>query len=59
VWFPAKVRVKVLPPVAVDVAPDLPRYSASKVMEVSDEVRHQIQATLHDMLRARRSIWFG
>ena len=42
-----------------DVEPDLPRYSRSKVMEQSESIREKIQAALYDMLRQRRSVWFG
>jgi 1-acyl-sn-glycerol-3-phosphate acyltransferase len=58
-YFPAKFRIRVLEPVRFDVEPDLPRYSRSKVMDQSEEIRERIQTALHDMLRARRSVWFG
>jgi 1-acyl-sn-glycerol-3-phosphate acyltransferase len=58
-YFPAKFRLKVLPPVTFDVPPDQPRYSRSRIMEEADNIRIQIQETLYDMLRQRRSIWFG
>jgi 1-acyl-sn-glycerol-3-phosphate acyltransferase len=57
--FPAKFRIRVLEPIHFDVEPDLPRYSRSKVMDQSEEIRERIQAALYDMLRARRSVWFG
>jgi 1-acyl-sn-glycerol-3-phosphate acyltransferase len=59
VYFPAKFRIRVLPPVHFDVEPDQPRYSRSRVMDASEEIREQIQAALYDMLRQRRSVWFG
>ena len=58
-YFPAKFRIRVLPPVHFDVEPDQPRYSRSRVMDLSEEIREQIQAALYDMLRTRRSVWFG
>lgn len=58
-WFPAKFRIRVLEPVHFDVEPDLPRYSRGKVMEQSEAIRERIQAALYDMLRTRRSVWFG
>ena len=58
-WFPAKFRLRVLPPVWPGVPPGLERYSRSQVMEVSDGVRLQIQDALYDLLRQRRSVWFG
>jgi 1-acyl-sn-glycerol-3-phosphate acyltransferase len=58
-YFPTKFRIRVLPPVHFDVDPDQPRYSRSRVMDASEEIREQIQAALYDMLRQRRSVWFG
>ncbi len=59
VHLPAKFRIRVLEPVRFDVAPDEPRYSRSKVMDASEEIRQRIQEALYDMLRNRRSVWFG
>ena len=58
-YFPAKFRIRVLDPIHFDVAPDQPRYSRSKVMDHSEEIRERIQEALYDMLRKRRSVWFG
>jgi len=58
-YFPAKFKIRVLEPVHFDVQPDQPRYSRSKVMDHAEDIRERIQAALHDMLRTRRSIWFG
>jgi 1-acyl-sn-glycerol-3-phosphate acyltransferase len=58
-WFPAKIRIRVLPPIHLDVEPDQHRYSRSRIMDESENVRQQIQEALHDMLRQRRSVWFG
>jgi 1-acyl-sn-glycerol-3-phosphate acyltransferase len=57
--FPAKIKIKVLDPVHLDVPPDQPRYSRSRVMDVAEDIRHTIQQALYDMLRARRSVWSG
>ena len=57
--FPAKIKVRVLDPVHFDVAPDQERYSRSRVMDESEAIRIKIQETLYDMLRARKSVWFG
>jgi 1-acyl-sn-glycerol-3-phosphate acyltransferase len=57
--FPAKLRIRVLDPVHLDVPPDQPRYSRSRIMDTSEDVRHAIQEELYDMLRRRRSVWFG
>jgi 1-acyl-sn-glycerol-3-phosphate acyltransferase len=57
--FPAKLRIRVLEPVTFDVPPDQPRYSRSRVMDASEQVRQTIQDSLHDMLRQRRGVWSG
>ncbi len=58
-WLPAKFRLRVLPPVRFDVAPDLDRYPRSRVMEEADTIRTAIQEALFDMLAHRHSVWFG
>lgn len=58
-YLPAKFKLRVLPPVHFDVAPDQPRYSKSRIMDESESIRDQIQQALYDMLRKRRSVWFG
>ncbi|MBX3285819.1 MAG: lysophospholipid acyltransferase family protein [Acidimicrobiales bacterium] len=57
--FPAKLKLRVLDPVTFDVDPDLPRYSRSRIMDESEAIRQRIQEALFDMLRQRRSVWFG
>ena len=58
-YFPAKFKLRVLPPVTFDVAPDQARYSRSRIMDASEEIRQSIQEALYDMLQQRRSVWFG
>jgi 1-acyl-sn-glycerol-3-phosphate acyltransferase len=58
-YFPTKFRLRVLPPVHFDVAPGQERYSRSRVMDESERIRVTVQEALYDMLRARRSVWFG
>ncbi len=58
-YFPAKFKLRVLPPVSFDVPPDQERYSRSRVMDEADQIREQIQQALYDMLRTRRSVWLG
>ena len=58
-YLPAKFRIRVLPPVYFDVAPNQERYSRSRVMEESEGIRRIVQDALYDMLRKRRSVWFG
>ena len=58
-YFPAKFKLRVLEPVKFDVEPDQERYSRSRIMDESEAIRQKIQESLHDMLRQRRSVWFG
>jgi 1-acyl-sn-glycerol-3-phosphate acyltransferase len=58
-YLPSKFRLRVLPPVYFDVAPDQERYSRSRVMDESERIRQTVQEALYDMLRTRRSVWFG
>ena len=59
-YFPAKFKLRVLPPVHFDVEPDQERYSRSRVMDEAESIR---VAAPGDALRhapsARKSIWFG
>ena len=57
--LPAKFRLRVLPPVHFEVATNHPRYNRGLVLEQSEMIRGRIQDALHDMLRERRSVWFG
>jgi hypothetical protein len=58
-YFPVKMKMRVLDPITFDAEPSQERYSRSKVMEEAENVRGTLQEALHDMLRERRSIWFG
>jgi 1-acyl-sn-glycerol-3-phosphate acyltransferase len=58
-YFPTKFILRVLDPVSFDVPPDQDRYSRSRVMEEAEAIRVDIQENLYDMLRSRRSVWFG
>jgi 1-acyl-sn-glycerol-3-phosphate acyltransferase len=57
--FPAKFKLRVLDPVRFDVPPDQDRYSKSRIMDESEHVRSLLQDAVYDMLRDRRSVWFG
>jgi 1-acyl-sn-glycerol-3-phosphate acyltransferase len=57
--FPAKFKLRVLPPVSFDVPADQERYSKSRIMEESERIRTLLQESVYDMLRDRRSVWFG
>jgi len=58
-YFPAKFRLRVLDPVTFDVPPGQERYSKSRVMDEAEKIRMHLQETLYEMLRERRSVWFG
>ena len=58
-YLPAKFKLRVLDPVQFNVPPDQERYSRSRVMDESEAIRDRIQSALYDMLRQRRSVWFG
>jgi len=58
-YFPAKFKLRVLDPVTFDVEPGLERYSRSRLMDEAERIRASLQDALHDMLRERRSVWFG
>jgi 1-acyl-sn-glycerol-3-phosphate acyltransferase len=58
-YFPAKIKLRVLDPVTFDVEPGQERYSRSRVMDEAEQIRATMQDALHDMLRERRSVWFG
>jgi 1-acyl-sn-glycerol-3-phosphate acyltransferase len=57
--FPAKFKLRVLDPITFDVPADQDRYSKSRVMEEAERIRTQLQESVYDMLRDRRSVWFG
>jgi 1-acyl-sn-glycerol-3-phosphate acyltransferase len=57
--FPAKFKLRVLTPVRFDIPPDQDRYSKSRIMEESEHIRTLLQESVYDMLRDRRSVWFG
>ncbi|MGH2684986.1 MAG: lysophospholipid acyltransferase family protein [Actinomycetota bacterium] len=59
VYFPAKFKLQVLDPVYFDVPADQPRYSKSRVMDESEAIRQRIQDALYEMLKQRKSVWFG
>jgi 1-acyl-sn-glycerol-3-phosphate acyltransferase len=57
--FPAKFKLRVLDPIRFDVPADQERYSKSRVMEEAERIRTLLQESVYDMLRDRRSVWFG
>jgi hypothetical protein len=57
--FPSKFKLRVLDPVSFDVPADQERYSKSRIMDESEHIRSRLQEAVYDMLRDRRSVWFG
>ena len=57
--FPAKFKLRVLEPISFDVPPDQDRYPKSRIMDEAEAIRMKLQDALYDMLRTRRSVWFG
>jgi 1-acyl-sn-glycerol-3-phosphate acyltransferase len=56
-YLPAKFKIRFLEPIRFD-EPDL-HTDKALVQTVAHEVRARIQEGLFDMLRTRRSVWFG
>jgi len=57
--FPVKLKLRVLDPVTFDVPRGQERYSKSRVMEEAESIRLRLQECLYEMLRERRSVFFG
>ena len=57
--FPAKFKLRVLDPVYFDVPADQVRYPRSRVFEEAEAIRQTMQKNIYEMLRKRRSVWFG
>lgn len=58
-YFPAKIRFRVLDPITFDVPAEQDRYPRSHVFDEAETIRQAMQAEIYDMLRHRRSVWFG
>jgi 1-acyl-sn-glycerol-3-phosphate acyltransferase len=58
-YFPAKFKLRVLDPVTFNVPSGQERYSKSRVMEEAEKIRTNMQENIYEMLRERRSVWFG
>jgi 1-acyl-sn-glycerol-3-phosphate acyltransferase len=58
-YFPAKFKLRVLDPVYFDVLPDQRRYPRSRVFDEAENIRQRMQENLYEMIRKRRSVWFG
>jgi 1-acyl-sn-glycerol-3-phosphate acyltransferase len=58
-YFPSKFKLRVLDPVTFDVPSGQERYSKSRIMDEAEGIRAHMQETIYEMLRERRSVWFG
>jgi 1-acyl-sn-glycerol-3-phosphate acyltransferase len=58
-YFPAKFKLRVLDPVYFDLPPDQRVYPRSRVFDEAESIRQRMQENLYDMIRKRRSVWFG
>jgi 1-acyl-sn-glycerol-3-phosphate acyltransferase len=58
-YFPSKFKIRVLDPVKFDVPAGQERYSKARVMDEAEKIRTNMQETLYEMLRERRSVWLG
>ena len=58
-YLPAKFKLRVLDPVVFDAPPDQLRYPRNRVFDEAEAIRQSMQRNLYDMLRKRRSVWFG
>ena len=57
--LPAKFKLRVLPPVRFPEEPGRDRYSRSRIMSASEDIRERIQDALYDLIRNRGSVWRG
>jgi 1-acyl-sn-glycerol-3-phosphate acyltransferase len=58
-YLPAKFRVRFLEPIDTAELGVDPESDKALVQTVSQEVRARIQENLHEMVGARKSVWFG
>jgi hypothetical protein len=57
--MPAKFRIRFLEPVPVDARGPEAADDVAFVQQAADDIRARIQASLNEMLRERKSVWFG
>jgi hypothetical protein len=58
-YLPAKFRVRFLEPIDMAELGADPDEDKALVQTVSQEVRARIQENMHEMVAARKSVWFG
>lgn len=57
--FPAKIRVRALPPIRFDETAGLDHYPRSVLMDRAEEIRGQLQGAIDQMRQSRKSVWRG
>jgi 1-acyl-sn-glycerol-3-phosphate acyltransferase len=58
-YMPAKFRIRYLEPVSFERQGPDAADDVAFVQQVADDIRARIQAALNEMLRTRKSVWFG
>jgi 1-acyl-sn-glycerol-3-phosphate acyltransferase len=58
-YMPAKFRIRFLEPVPLERRGPAAADDVAFVQQVADDIRARIQASLNEMLRERKSVWFG
>jgi 1-acyl-sn-glycerol-3-phosphate acyltransferase len=58
-YLPAKFRIRFLEPVHMDAHSPDAADDVAFVQQTADDIRARIQAALNEMLRERKSVWFG
>lgn len=58
-YLPAKFKIRFLPPVEFEKSGPDAADDVAFVQQTADDIRARIQASLNEMLRQRKSVWFG
>jgi 1-acyl-sn-glycerol-3-phosphate acyltransferase len=58
-YLPAKFRIRFLEPVRFDQAGRDAADDVAFVQQAADDIRDRVQSSLNEMLRERKSVWFG
>jgi 1-acyl-sn-glycerol-3-phosphate acyltransferase len=58
-YMPAKFKIRFLDPIDIPSFPEDTIEDAAAVQTIAEDIRAQIQASLDEMLAARRSVWLG
>jgi 1-acyl-sn-glycerol-3-phosphate acyltransferase len=58
-YLPAKFRIRFLEPVGFDRRGPAAAEDVAFVQQAADDIRARIQSALNEMLRKRKSVWFG